>query len=56
MLIAIKSPHQAPNNSEDNLKLEILGGELDVVTKARYLNAQVDISLDWKEQIELISS
>ena len=56
MLIAIKPRHQALSNAAENLKLEILGNELDVVRKTRYLGVQVDNSLDWKEQIKMISS
>ena len=37
MLIATKRRHKALNNAAGNLKLEILGSELDVVTKTRYL-------------------
>ena len=46
MLIATKPRHQAINNTAQKLKLEILGNELDVVTKARNLSVQVDDSLD----------
>ena len=44
MLIATKPRHQALNNAAENLKLEILGNEFDVATKARYLVVQVDNS------------
>ena len=55
MLIATKPRHQALKNAAGKLKLEILGSELDVVTKTRYLGVQVDNSLDWKEHIKVIS-
>ena len=50
MLIATKPRHQALSNAAENLKLEILGNELDVIRKARYLNFQVDNRSDWKEK------
>ena len=56
MLVATKPRHQALNNAAENLKFEIHGSELDVVTKTRYLGIQVDNSLDWKEHIKIISS
>ena len=56
MLIATKPRHKALNKAAENLKLEILGSELDVVTKTRYLGVQVDNSLDWNEHIKAISS
>ena len=56
MVIATKPRHQAINKAADNLKLEILGNQLDVVTKARHLCVQVDSSLDWKEQIKTRTS
>ena len=56
ILIATMPRHQAMNNTADNLKLEILGIELDVVMKAKYLGVQVDSSLDWKEQMKTITS
>ena len=56
MLIATKPRHKALNNTAENFKLEILGSELDVVTKTGYLGVQVDNSLDWNEHIKVISS
>ena len=55
MLIATKPRHKALDNAAGNLKLEILGSELDIVTKTIYLGVQVDNSLDWKEHIKVIS-
>ena len=49
MLIATKPRHNLLDNAAGNLKLEILGSELDVVAKTSYLGVQVDNSLDWKE-------
>ena len=56
MLVATKPRHQALDNAAENLKFEIHGSELQVVTKTRYLGIQVDNSLDWKEHIKVISS
>ena len=56
MLIATKPWHKVLNNAAENLKLEILGSELDIVTKIRYLGVQVDNSLDWNKHIKVISS
>ena len=56
MLVATKPRHQALNNAAENLKFEIHGSELDVVTKTRYLGIQVDNCLDWKKPIKVISS
>ena len=40
----------------EKLKFKILGSELDVVTKTRYLGLQVDNSLDLKERINVTAS
>ena len=55
MLVATKPRHQALINAVENLKFEINGSELDIVTKTRYLGSQVDNSVDWKEHIKVIS-
>ena len=56
MLICTKPKHQSLKTAGDNLCLNIRGKDLDVVQKVKYLGLQVDNSLDWKEQIKLISS
>lgn len=56
MLIATKPRHKSLNSAAENLKLEILGSELDGFTKTRYLGVQVDNSLDWNEHIKVISN
>ena len=56
MLIATKPRHKALNNTAENLKLEILGSELEVFTKTRYLGVQIDNRLDWNDHIKVISS
>ena len=42
LLIAAMPRHQALNNAAENVKFEILGSELDIVTETRYLGVQVD--------------
>ena len=39
-----------------NLCLNIRRNDVDVMQKVKYLGVQVDISLNWKEQIKVISS
>ena len=56
MLACTKSRHQKVKTAGDNLCLNIRGKDLDVVQKVKYLGVQVDKSLDWKEQIKVISS
>ena len=56
MLIATRPRHKALNNAVGNLKYEILGTELEVVTRTRYLGVQVDKSLTWNEHNKVISS
>ena len=56
MLICTKPKHQTFKTAEDNICLNISGKELDVVQKVKYLGVQVDNSLDWKQQIKVISS
>ena len=56
MLICRKREHQTIRTAGDNLYLTIRGRDLDVVQKVKYLGVQVDNSLDWKEQIKVISS
>ena len=47
MLIANKLPHEALSNATENLKLEIFGSELDIVTQTRDLGVQVDKRFDY---------
>ena len=56
MLVCTKPKHQKLRTAGDNLCLNIRGKDLDVVQKVKYLGVQVDKSLDWKEQIKVISS
>ena len=56
MLICTKRKHQKLRTAGDNLCLNIRGKDLDVVQKVKHVGVQVDNSLDWKEQIKVISS
>ena len=56
MVICTEPKHQTFRTAGDNFCLNIRGKELDVVQKVKYLGVQVDNSLDWKEQIKVISS
>ena len=51
-----KSKHKALESNKEFLKLKIRESELEVVQKAKYLGAQMDNSLDWKEHIKTASS
>ena len=55
-LSARNQKHQKLGTARDNLCLNIKGKDLDVVQKVKHLGVQVDNSLDWKEQIKVISS
>ena len=56
MLIATRPRHKVLKKAAGNLKYEILGTELEVVIRTRYLGVQVGKSLDWNEHIKVISS
>ena len=56
MVIVTKPRCPAINNAAENLKLQILGNEIDVIAKVRYLGVEVDNSMDWKEIITTITS
>ena len=56
MLICMKLKHQKLRTAGDNLCLNIRRKDLDVVQKVKFFRVQVDNSLDWKEQIKVISS
>ena len=54
--MSTKPRYKVLNNSAENSVLEILGSELEVVTKTRYLGAKVDNNLAWNEHIKVIFS
>ena len=55
-LICTKPKHQKLKIAGGNLCLNIRENYLDVVEIVKYLGVQVDNSLDWKDQIQAISS
>ena len=56
MLISTKQKCKALQNQSHDLRVKIKGTGPDTVKNARYLRANIDSSLDWKEHIKAISS
>ena len=57
MLIPTKQKHNIlRSQNADYLELKIRHNELEVVKETKYLDVQIDSSLDWKEQIKAIST
>ena len=56
MLISPKQNHKVLKNQNEFLKLKIQGVEFEVVQNTKYLDVQVDNTLDWREHIKTISS
>ena len=56
MLITTKQKRNVLKSTNQNLQLNIRGNELDIVQKTKYLGVQIDCSLDWKEQIKVVSA
>ena len=56
MLISTKPKLKALKSKCESLRLKIHVDELEVVQKTKYLGAQIDNSLDWKEHIKVTSS
>ena len=56
MLITTKQKRNILKSTNQNLELSIRGKELDIVQKTKYLSAQIDCSLDWKELIKAVSA
>ena len=54
MLITTKQERNVPKSSNQNLELNIRNNELDAVQKTKYLDVQIDRSLDWDEQIKAV--
>ena len=55
MLLDTKQKHSMLENQHQFLDLNISGNELQVVQNTKYLEVQIDSSLDWKEQIKAVS-
>ena len=56
MLITTRQKCNVLKSTNQNLELNIHDNELDVVQKTKYLGVQIDFSLDWKEQIKVVSA
>ena len=56
MLISTKQKHNSLKSRNKALALKIRDNELEVVQKIKHLGVQIDCSLDWKEQIEAVST
>ena len=56
MLITTKQKRNVLKSTNQNLEMNILGNELDIVQKTKYLGVQIDCSLDWKEQLKAVSA
>ena len=56
MLISINQKHNILKSQNEVLELNIRNNKLDVVQKTKYLGVQIDSSLDWKEQIKVVST
>ena len=56
MLISTKQKYKALQNQNHDLRVKIKGTELDTVMNTKYLDVNIDSSLDWKEHIKVISS
>ena len=56
MHISTIPKHQKLRTEGDNFCSNIRGKDLDMVQKVKYREVQLDNSLDWKEQIKVISS
>ena len=56
MLVSTKAKKNALDRSNQNIQVKIHGTELEVVSKIKYLGAQLDNNLDWKVQVQAVSS
>ena len=56
MLISTKQKHNILRSKNKALVLNIHNNKLIVVQKTKYLGVQIDSSLDWREQIKVIST
>ena len=55
MLVSTKAKRNVLNMSNKNLQIKIHGTELEVLNKLKYLEVQVDNSLNWKCQVQAAS-
>ena len=52
----MKPKHRVLRDGSNSLKLKIRDIELEAVQKAKYLDVQIDNSLDWNEHMKTVSS
>ena len=56
MLLSTKQRKNTLKSRNESYHLTIRGNEQQDATKAKYLGVVIDCSLDWREQIQSISS
>ena len=56
MLISTKQKQNSLKSQNKDLGLKIRDNDLEVVKKTKYLGVKIDCSLNWKEQINAVSS
>ena len=56
MLVSTKQKHRMLKSQNEELVLKIRNKELDKFQTTKYLDLQIDSSLDWKEQIKAVST
>ena len=56
MLISTKQKHNILESKNEALVLNIHNNKLIVVQNTKYLGVQIDSSLDWREQIKVVST
>ena len=55
MLVSTKAKRTALDKPNQNFQVKINGTELEVVSKIKYLGVLLDNSLDWKDQVQVVS-
>ena len=56
MLVATKQKHNILKSQNDDLDLKIRDNNLEIIQKTKYLDVQIDNSLNWKEHIKTVST
>ena len=56
MLISTEQKHNILKSKNEALVLNIHNNKLDVVQNTKYLGVQIDSSLDFREQIKVVST
>ena len=55
MLISTKQKYKALQDHNQDLRVKIKGTELETVLNTKYLGINIDSTLDWKDQIKVMS-